>query len=120
MNQSNEQRNSRRILAVCRVLDLQRRFLGFTLDLSFKGIKIIVNKTFPHESEFQIILSQGRDCHEIDPDITITVEQAWRISSSDEFDQIGGKIINVDSTEKLANFINYCDALEKEKYHPDS
>lgn len=39
MDSSNviEQRELRRVLAVCRVLDMQRRFLGFTLDLN-KGV----------------------------------------------------------------------------------
>ena len=120
MNQSNEQRNSRRILAVCRVLDLDRRFLGFTLDLNHNGIKIIINKDFPQKSEFEIILSQEREYQDINPDIIIKVKQAWRVASSDEFDQIGGKIIGVDSSEKLENFINYIDSIEKKKYKPDS
>ncbi len=119
INSIDEQRNSRRILAVCRVLDLHRKFLGFTLDLNQAGIKIIVDKEFPQQSEFEIILSQGREYQDLNPDIIIKVGQAWRFASNEEFDQIGGKIIHVDSAEKLAKFINYCDTTEKEKYHPN-
>jgi hypothetical protein len=120
MNQINEQRNSRRILAVCRVLDLRRKFLGFTLDLSHHGIKIIVNKDFPQQTEFEVILSQGREYQDSLPDILIKVKEAWRINSGEEFDQIGGKIIDVDSSEKLEKFIIHCGDLEKKKYQSDS
>ena len=99
MDQTNEKRNSRRILAVCRVLDLQGRFLGFTLDLSYTGIKIIINSNFPQEPEFEVILSLGRDYQDLIPDVMIKVQQAWRFSHSEEFDQIGGRSIDVDSRE---------------------
>jgi hypothetical protein len=119
VNVAQEQRNTRRILAVCRVLDLHRKFLGFTLDLNHKGIQLIVNHEFPQQSEFEIILSQGRENQNHNPDVFLTVEQAWRFSASEGFDQIGGKIINADSLENLDNLICYCEHVEKEKYHPD-
>ena len=120
MDQTNEKRNSRRILAVCRVLDLQGRFLGFTLDLSYTGIKIIINSNFPQEPEFEVILSLGRDYQDLIPDVMIKVQQAWRFSHSEEFDQIGGRIIDVDSREFLESFISYCDEIEEQKYNPNS
>lgn len=120
MNHDNDQRHARRILAVCKVLDLERNFLGFTLDLNYTGIKIIVNKEFPQQPEFKIILNQPSDTRHFKSDILITVEQAWRCSSNDDFDQIGGKIRAVDSPEELKNFISYCDEIEKDKYNPDS
>ncbi len=119
MTQSNDQRNSRRVLAVCRVLDLQGKFLGFTLDLSHDGIKFVVDKNFPQQSEFEVVLSQAKEDREMNPDLLIKIKQAWRFSSSQEFDQIGGKIIESDSIENLDNLIDYYSAIEQEKYHPD-
>ena len=115
-----DKRNARRILAVRRVLNLQRKFLGFTLDLNHQGIKIIVNQTFPQQREFEIILSQERESQNSHPDVFIKIEQAWRFSTSEDFDQIGGKIIAVDSSENLDNLINYCEGVEKQKYNPDN
>jgi hypothetical protein len=119
VNVVQEQRNARRILAVCRVLNLQRKFLGFTLDLNRKGIKIIVNKQFPQQKEFEIILSQGRQYPKKYPDVCVTMEQTWRIPTGEDFDQIGGRIITVDSSSNLDNLIRYCEDVEKEKYNPD-
>ena len=116
MNEIHEKRNSRRILAVCRVLDLQGKFLGFTLDLSYTGIKIIINSDFPQDKEFEIILSLGRDYQDLIPDVVIKIEQVWRFSHSEEFDQIGGKIINTETKDVLESFISYCDEIEKQKY----
>ena len=114
-----EQRNYNRILAVCRVFNLQRKLLGFTLDLNRKGVRIIVNQEFPQQTEFEIILSQGTKYQDNYPDVIVKMQQAWRNSTSEDFDQIGGKIIAIDSSENLDNLISYCEGVEKEKYHPD-
>lgn len=119
MTQINEQRNYRRILAVCRVLDSQGKFLGFTLDLTPTGIQIIVNKDFPHDSEFEIILSQARENEILGNDLKIKVQQMWRSNTNEEFDQIGGKIIEVDSPSELENLVAYCDRKAKERYQFD-
>ncbi len=118
-NSSSEQRQLRRILAVCRVLDLDRKFLGFTLDLNRSGIKIIVDKNFPSGDEFQVILNPAKEDEEISPDILITVKQKWRSSTNEEFDQIGGVIIEVDSAEYIEELIDYCDRRAKERYQFD-
>lgn len=118
-NSNSEQRQLRRILAVCRVLDLERKFLGFTLDLNRSGIKIIVDKNFPSGDEFQIVLSPAKEDEEISPDILIKVKQKWRTPTNEEFDQIGGVIIEVDSPEYIEELIDYCDRRAKERYQFD-
>jgi len=118
-NLYNEQRELRRILAVCRVLDLERKFLGFTLDLNRSGIKIIVDKNFSTGDEFQIILNPAKEDEEISPDILIKVKQKWRTPTNEEFDQIGGVIIEVDSPEYIEELIDYCDRRAKERYQFD-
>lgn len=114
-----DQRQSRRILAVCRVLDVNGKFLGFTLDLNSNGIKIIIHKDFPSAEEFEIILTQAKEDEEVSPDILVKIRQAWRTSTNDEFDQIGGVIIDVDSPSALDNLISYCDRKAKERYQLD-
>ncbi len=47
------------------------------------------------------------------------MEQTWRIPTGEDFDQIGGRIITVDSSSNLDNLIRYCKDVEKEKYNPD-
>ncbi|MBL1210433.1 PilZ domain-containing protein [Geminocystis sp. GBBB08] len=119
MNQINEQRSFQRILAVCRVLDSKGNFLGFTLDLTVTGIQIIIQKDFPHQSPFEIILNQVKEDEIIGSNITIKVEQIWRSSTNEEFDQIGGKIIGVDFPDQLEKLVHYCDQKAKEKYQFD-
>lgn len=115
MNKIEDQRSDNRILAVCKVLDSKGCFLGFTLDLTTNGIQIIVNKDFPQELEFEIILNQGKEDEIIDCLIKITVQQMWRASTNEEFDQIGGKIVEVDNPQQLKNLINYYEQKTTEK-----
>ncbi|BAQ64282.1 PilZ domain-containing protein [Geminocystis sp. NIES-3709] len=119
MSQINEQRNYRRILAVCRILDSDEKFLGFTLDLTPTGIQMIVNRDFPQKSEFEIILNQAREDEILGNNIKIKVQQIWRSSTNEEFDQIGGKIIGVDSPKELETLVKYCDRKAKERYQFD-
>lgn len=119
MSQINEQRNYRRVLAVCRILDSNSNFLGFTLDLTPTGIQMIINKDFPQQPEFEIILSQAREDEVIGHDLRVKIQQIWRSSTNEEFDQIGGKIIEVDSFEALENLVSYCDRKAKERYQFD-
>jgi hypothetical protein len=119
MVQINEKREFRRILAVCRVLDCEGKFLGFTLDLTLTGIQIIINKDFIPPSEFELILTQAREDKIIGADIRIKVQQIWRTSTNEEFDQIGGKIIAVDLPKELENLVNYCDKRAKQRYQFD-
>lgn len=119
MSTLNEQRNYRRVLAVCRILDSNNKFLGFTLDLTPTGIQMIINKDFPQQPEFEIILSQAREDEVLGNDLKVKIEQIWRSSTNEEFDQIGGKIIGVDSVQQLENLVAYCDRKAKERYQFD-
>lgn len=115
MNQINDQRTFPRILAVCRIFDSEGKFLGFTLDLTTTGIQIIVYRDFPHQSPFEIILNQEKENEIMALDIKVKIQQMWRTSTNEEFDQIGGKIIEVDNSEYLENLVNYCDQKAQKK-----
>jgi hypothetical protein len=116
MNEINEKRFYRRVLAVCRLLDLDGKFLGFTLDLTLQGIMIIVPNTYPDEEEFSVMLQQIRDDNEVRPNIIIKLEKAWRKPSNEEYDLVGGKIISAQPSEELESLIKYSDEKAKEKY----
>ncbi|MBF2056988.1 MAG: PilZ domain-containing protein [Cyanobacterium sp. T60_A2020_053] len=120
MDSTNEKRFNRRILAVCRVLDENKNFLGFTLDLTVEGIQLIVNKNFPLQEQFVIVLSQNvNDEDSSYQEITVTIKQKWRSETNEEYDQIGGEIIAVDLPEELSKLVKFCDEKAKEKYQFD-
>lgn len=112
-----EKRHARRILAVCRVLDRGGRFLGFTLDLTREGTRLIVNKNFNPEGNFEVILSPPQEDEEIAPDIRVTVKPVWRCPANDEFDEIGGTIVTVDCPDSLTELLEYCERRAREKYY---
>lgn len=115
----NEKRFSRRILAVCRALDLKGNFVGLTLDLTKDGIHLIVANTFVDQDKFYLILQQTREDEEDKPNLTMEVEKMWRKPTNEEYDQIGGKILRVDLEEELHDLIQYCDHQAKQKYEID-
>ncbi|MDW8462638.1 MAG: PilZ domain-containing protein [Geminocystis sp.] len=112
-----EKRHTRRILAVCRVLDEGGHFLGFTLDLTRQGVRLIVDKTFNPEGNFEVILSPPQEDEEIAPDISITVKPLWRCPANDEFDEIGGTIVTVDCPDSLTELMEYCDCRAEDRYY---
>lgn len=116
MSNISEKRLSKRILGVCRTLDLDGRFLGFTLDLSETGIRFIVTKSFPEQKKFSVILERTKDEQEEHPLITVEVEQAWRKSTNEEFDEIGGKIIDADLEDEFRDLVRYCELKHNTKY----
>lgn len=116
MTQLSQKRFYRRILAVCPVFDLKHNFLGLTLDLSIKGIHIIVHNSFPDKSQFSFLLHQSLDEDEDNPYITLKVEKVWRKSTNEEYDEIGAKIIAVDLEVELQKLIKYCDNKVLKKY----
>jgi len=119
MSEINEKRSDRRVLAVCRALNENREFLGFTLDLTQDGIHLIVEKTFADKPEFETILTQNREGKKSYPEIKVRIRKMWRRATNDEYDQVGGKIIEVDNQEALEDLVRYCDNKAKEKYQFD-
>lgn len=67
----------------------------------------------------EVLLTQAREDNENAPDIKVKIKQAWRISTNEEFDQIGGVIIEVDSPENLERLIAECDRKARERYQLD-
>ncbi|MGY6530865.1 MAG: PilZ domain-containing protein [Cyanobacterium sp.] len=116
MVEINEQRGSRRVLAVCKALDSQGEFVGFTLDITKDGIHLIVEKSFNPPSTFDLILNYHFDSDMELSNVAITVQKMWRKSTNEEYDQIGGKIIDTKQPEVLAQLVAFCDKRAKEKY----
>lgn len=112
----NEKRGSRRVLAVCRALDSDGNFLGFTLDITTDGIHLIVEKSFSPDSSFELVLTHHEGSEITSSDVRVNVEQMWRKSTNEEYDQIGAKIIGTQQPEDLAQLVAYCDQRAKEKY----
>jgi hypothetical protein len=105
-NKVEERRSKSRIFAVSRVLNTEKKLLGYTLDIHAEGIKMIIDQKFPEESQFQVILLRElKEDESIPPDITATIDVAWRSAFDEEFDQVGGKIIAVDLPEELDKLI---------------
>ena len=101
-----ERRAESRIFAVSRVLTTEKKLLGYTLDINSGGIKIIVDKNFPEQSTFPVILlNELKEGESVPPDITVTIDVVWRSSFDEEFDQVGGKIIEVDLPDELQKFM---------------
>jgi hypothetical protein len=113
-----DRRKDRRILAVSKMLDLEKQFLGFTLDLTADGICMIVSNKFEDSREFEIIIQQNRKDGD-KPEIRAKIEKIWRKQKDKEFDEIGGKIIAVDSRENLEELIKYCAVDASIKYDFD-
>ncbi|WP_069790191.1 PilZ domain-containing protein [Cyanobacterium sp. IPPAS B-1200] len=116
MAEINNKRSSRRVLAVCKALDNDGHFVGFTLDITKDGIHLIVEKSFNPSSTFDLILNYHFDSDTQLSNVPITVEKMWRKSTNDEYDQIGAKIVDTKQPEALAQLVAFCDKRAKEKY----
>ncbi len=89
MDLINNKRKHRRILAVCNIVDEQDNLIGFTLDLTKEGIRIIVANSFPKQQEFYLNLKAEQF------KFTVKVEQKWRGSRDENFDEIGGILVDI-------------------------
>lgn len=101
-----ERRQAQRILAFCQVLDLEDELVGVSFDLTLQGICVSLPNTWPQTEPFQIKLKR-MDNPEL-PVITVKVQPLWRQSRNENFDEIGGKIIEVNSPESFNTFLSYC------------
>jgi hypothetical protein len=101
-----ERRTEDRVLAFCQVLDLEGNLIGVSFDLTPRGLCVSLPNTWTKTDNFSIVLKR------IDnpslPTITITVTPMWRSSRNDNFDEIGGKIVEVNSPSDFERFLNYC------------
>ncbi len=119
MSEIDERRSNRRILAICRALNKNGEFLGFTLNLTQDGIYLIVGKIFADKPEFEAILTQNREGKHIHPEIKIRIRKIWSRATNDEYEEVGGKIVEVDNPDALEDLVHYCDQQAKEKYQFD-
>lgn len=101
-----ERRSSERILAFCQILDLSGEFVGVSFDLTAAGICLSLPSNWTHAAPFLIILKRG-DSPAL-PQVKVTVDPVWRNSRNEQYDEIGGRIIAVESETDFQTFLNYC------------
>lgn len=101
-----ERRQQQRVLAFCQVFDLEDELVGVSFDLTLHGICLSLPNTWPQSEPFQIRLKR-MDNKEL-PVITVNVQPMWRKSRNENFDEIGGKIVEVDCPDSFNHFLNYC------------
>ncbi|AIE73169.1 MULTISPECIES: PilZ domain-containing protein [unclassified Synechocystis] len=101
-----ERRQEQRMLAFCQVFNMAGELVGVSFDLTRQGICVSVPNDWPQGSDFEVKLR--RMDNEALPTITVKVNPMWRQSRNESFDEIGGKIIAVDSPEAFATFLQYC------------
>lgn len=119
MSEIKEKRLRPRILAVCRTFDLDNNFVGLTLDLNRNGIHLMVSNTFRDQDKFSLILPQSTEEKENKAHLTIQVEKVWRKPIHEDYDEIGGKIIDVDLEDEFEDFIKHCHHEAKKIYELD-
>lgn len=108
-NKMQERRSEGRILAFCQVLDLFGDFVGVTFDLTTTGICMSLPNTWSKKESFSIILKRG-DLESL-PEIKITVNPLWRKSRNELYDEIGGKIVAIESATDFQEFLSYCQKI---------
>jgi hypothetical protein len=107
--QMQERRSQARILAFCQVLDLEHNLLGVSFDLTLQGICLSLPNSWPPDSPFAIILKRA-DQPAL-PEVQVEVAPVWRKMRNAHFDEIGGKIIGVQSPQDFETFLQYCNSV---------
>ena len=110
----NNGRTQTRILAICELLDTNNNLIGYTLDLTIEGIRMIVPNSFKKQSEFYILLRKNEE-NTKNKTIKLKIQTVWRKSQNEEFDEIGGKIIENEQIEDLKSLLKYCDDSNREE-----
>lgn len=105
MNISTNQRKHRRVLAVCQIVDENNNLIGFTLDLTVEGIRLIVPQKFKDQPEFSVTL-RGKDIQD-ETEVNVRIQKKWRQPRDEEFDEIGGILIYIDSKNKFNELLSY-------------
>ncbi|WP_228024021.1 hypothetical protein [Synechocystis salina] len=101
-----DRRREERMLAFCQVFDMEGELVGVSFDLTRSGICVSVPNDWPKDGDFVVKLR--RMDNEALPTITVTVTPTWRQCRNESFDEIGGKIIEVDCPEAFSTFLQYC------------
>lgn len=101
-----EKRLTSRIWAFCQVFDLEKNWFGISFNITEKGISLSLPNTWTKDSPFSVILKRA-DLPSL-PEVTISVEPIWRTPYNQSFDEIAGKIVQVDSSANFEAFLQYC------------
>ncbi len=94
---------------MCEILDLNHNRLGYTLDLTCQGVRLIIAKSASVEKTMNLIIKPPRIA-KIEP-IKVQIEQKWYQEKDDQFAQIGGIFIQVDNPKNLELLLNYFDNI---------
>lgn len=100
-----ERRTSTRVVAFCQVLDLDYNFLGVTFDLTSEGICLSLPNTFRTDSDFFVILSPANT--KFIPKVIVKIQPIWRKQNDSQYDEIGGKIVQVWSKQVFQSLLSY-------------
>lgn len=105
----NDNRKHKRILAVCKLMNEQNQLIGFALDLTVEGIRMIVPKTFFNKPEFSLFVEVNyKEDEDKKSKITLIIQQKWRQSKDENFDEIGGLLIDVSPKNEFNELLAYC------------
>ncbi len=108
------ERTKQRILAICELVDIDNNLIGYTLDLTLEGIRIIVPNSFDQNPEFNLFIRPKENNPKNDK-IKVKIKTIWRESKNEEFDEIGGKIIKAEKLEDLKSLLEYCETSNEEQ-----
>jgi hypothetical protein len=104
-----EKRRHRRILSVCEILDLNHNRLGYTLDLTTQGVRLIIAKSASQEKTINLIIKP--DLYSKIAPIKVQIEPKWCREKNHQFDEIGGIFTTVDNPNNLELLLNYFDNI---------
>ena len=95
-----------RIWSFCQVFDVEKNWVGISFNITEQGICLSMPNTWVQDSPFSVILKRADEPSL--PSITLSVEPLWRKTYNQNFDEIAGKIVAVDSAVNFEAFLKYC------------
>jgi hypothetical protein len=105
LQQVRERRKEQRVMAFCQVFEPQGELLGVSFDLTPSGICLSLPNTWPRDN-FEIQLKRMDNPNL--PEVRLMVKPMWRQPRNENFDEIGGQIIDINSAEDFETFLRYC------------
>lgn len=112
-----EKRKHRRMFVFCRVLDENGQAIGYALDMTREGIRMMVLRTHPDQEQFTIVM-RSPDKSLADIEVTALVKKVWRSSKNEQFDEIGARFVDVKDEDSFGQFLNYFETISR-KYSLD-
>ena len=100
-----EKRQEERALAIGLVSEIEGEFLGISLDITHQGIRFIVPNSFSYSQPFfcRFMPVEGENPSEF----TLKLQLEWRQSRNSAYDEIGGRILEVDKEEEWHKLVEW-------------